>query len=868
MAFLNTSSNGPSITQSYQKVVQSPPPSGAAASSPTYGQWALFSVQAPLVSAFQAESGKESVLKVQTTGEGELIDLIEDFSDGRIQFAFVKVKDSNSGLPKNVLICWCGEGVPERTKGYFTSHMTAVAKLLHGYHVQVTARSSEHLTPETIVQKVADSSGSKYSGGGDVASTSSDGPPLPSASKPKPAMPTKTFGASSGGGMYSLGGRAARSQKQSADNDGWGEDAPEVTRSQLEKVQSAYQPTKVNMSELQSQKQTSNYQAPEKSNGDADVVKGGYQPVGKVDINAIRQQAKEYGQLQDDRPSTVKGSYEPVGKVDINAIKAKAQGAPQQAEPSPPAQEQEEERPQSLAERSAAFTSSERMTAMPKPKVANRFGSQTSSFAGTKAPTPSAFESKPSAPSAAPVGAASRTFADEGGKTPAQIWAEKKARERGNSNAAEPQVASNTGGPASPVASQQSGQWQSGYEGKKWGVQIPTRTGGSGVSAQKTGQDEEPQAKEESEEDERPRGGVGSIRDRFAGAPPMGAPSQAPPPSAPSAPSPPPLDTASKPNAGASRGIPIPGLPQRPAEEEEKEEDETQQPPPPPQSVPREQHQELPPPPQPARPRDESPDQEDEPYPTGSPIRVAMPVARDPSPAPLPAGDGSAVRSPPPMPTDSLSQAISQNKEADLEPEPQVEEADPARGAGQAAAENTFGAAQDTRGQGQQGGKSAIAQYDYEKAEDNELELRDGERISNIEMVDEDWWMGQNSRGETGLFPSNYVELVDDKNAGGMAPAAAPVPAPAAAGGKTAVAQYDYDAAEDNELSFPDGATITGVVSSRQHSHLFGFGFVDWACVLTILFSSSQEFPDDDWWFGQYGGKSGLFPANYVELNR
>jgi hypothetical protein len=28
-----------------------------------------------------------------------------------------------------------------------------------------------------------------------------------------------------------------------------------------------------------------------------------------------------------------------------------------------------------------------------------------------------------------------------------------------------------------------------------------------------------------------------------------------------------------------------------------------------------------------------------------------------------------------------------------------------------------------------------------------------------------------------------------------------------------------------------------------------------------------QEFPDDDWWLGHYGGKSGLFPANYVQLD-
>jgi drebrin-like protein len=69
MASLNLSTNGPSITKSYQSVVNAPPPSGLAAGSPTYGQWAVFTVSAPLVNAFQQDSGnKESVLKVQSTG--------------------------------------------------------------------------------------------------------------------------------------------------------------------------------------------------------------------------------------------------------------------------------------------------------------------------------------------------------------------------------------------------------------------------------------------------------------------------------------------------------------------------------------------------------------------------------------------------------------------------------------------------------------------------------------------------------------------------------------------------------------------------------------------------------------------------------
>ncbi|RMZ66955.1 actin binding [Pyrenophora seminiperda CCB06] len=632
MATLNTSSNGPNITRSYQNVVNAPPPSGVQASSPTYGQWAVFTVAAPLVSAFQQDGGKESVLKVQSTGEGELVDLVDEFSDGRIQFAFVKVKDPNSSLPKNVLIAWCGEGVPERTKGYFGSHVAVVSKLLHGYHVQVTARSDADLTPERIVQKVADASGAKYSGGGAIPS--SGGPP-PVAKKP--VFTPKSIGGG-GAGFNPLGRSRAPAPKADEDADGWGADAPQVSRSQLEKVGTAYTPTKVNMAELTANKDDSTSQ-----NDRPEVVRGAYQPVGKVDIAAIRAQARD---AKDDRPTVVKGAYEPVGKVDIAAIRAKAQAGPP-ASLSPAAtgasnNGEEEEKPKSLAERSAAFSSQpERLTSMPKPKVANKFAGA-STFTGTKAPTPGGFGAKPA--------------------IPAPIQEE----------------------PASPAA-----------------------------------------------------GGVSSLKDRFSGAVPMGAPTSRPVPE-PRASSPPPLDTSSKPNAG-TRGVALPGLPSRPKEPEEEEEPTTQ-------------HQRLPSPPR--VPRSPSPE------PSESPVRIAMP------------------------------------------------------------------------------------------AEDNEVELREGEYVTDIDMVDDDWWMGTNSQGERGLFPANYVELVEGEDEGGAAPpppthpSAAhepePEPEPAAASsGPTATALYDYEAAEDNELSFPEGATITGL-----------------------------EFPDEDWWLGSFNGQSGLFPANYVELDQ
>lgn len=705
MASLNTSTNGPSISKSYQTIVDAPPPSGPAAASPTYGQWAVFSVSAPLASAFQQDSGnKESVLKVQSTGEGELIDLVDEFSDGRIQFAFVKVKDSNTGLPKSALVAWCGEGVPERTKGYFTSHMTTVAKLLHGYHVQITARSDRDLTPESIIQKVADASGSKYS-------SSSAAPPPVAATKPviasKPVFtPTQTSGVSGG---YTPLARNVPKKAADVDEDGWGADAPPVTRTQLEKVQPAYQPTKVNMRELTSEKPAAAAFSSREAEDRPGVVKGAYQPVGKVDIAAIRRQAQESGTMKDDRPEIVKGAYEPIGKVDIAAIRAKAQkgdSAPGFAQPEPvtspsaDASEEPEMPTRSLADRSAAFSQQpERLTSLPKPKVANKFGGG-SSFTGTKAPVPGGFEAKPVA-SAAPVGSASRTFADQGGKTPAQLWAERKARERGMSGSAEPPLSPTGYTGQAPVTAQKSGggEWKSGYTGKSWAPVQTTHTGRSSIGQQTTG--EGMKAVEEEETPASPAGGIGSLRDRFSGAPPMGAPApatfdRAPPP----APEP---DTSNKPN----RGIPIPGLPiSRPVDQDEEEEE-----------APR-----LPEPPrQPRSPTPPTPDVRSE-----SPIRVAVPVSAS---ANVSDAHEEQLSPPPAMPATSLAQAIPATAPDNDDDDEPAGGPDLGRTAAVAAAASSLGqeavesAPPAASGAG---GERAQAEYDYEAAEDNEVSLREG----------------------------------------------------------------------------------------------------------------------------------------------
>ncbi|XP_075064552.1 hematopoietic lineage cell-specific protein-like isoform X2 [Mixophyes fleayi] len=57
-------------------------------------------------------------------------------------------------------------------------------------------------------------------------------------------------------------------------------------------------------------------------------------------------------------------------------------------------------------------------------------------------------------------------------------------------------------------------------------------------------------------------------------------------------------------------------------------------------------------------------------------------------------------------------------------------------------------------------GISAIALYDYEGGGNDEISFEPQDIITDIEMLDEGWWTGS-CRGQRGLFPANYVELVE-----------------------------------------------------------------------------------------------------------
>jgi len=122
--------------------------------------------------------------------------------------------------------------------------------------------------------------------------------------------------------------------------------------------------------------------------------------------------------------------------------------------------------------------------------------------------------------------------------------------------------------------------------------------------------------------------------------------------------------------------------------------------------------------------------------------------------------------------------------------------------------------------------KQLVTIYSYDATEDNEISFAEGETIYLLEKDDSGWWRGRNAKGQEGLFPSNFVEVVGEEGNSGSIEIH-----------KDFQALYDYEAEDETELTIKEGE-ILHVISET-----------------------------DGWYFGTNAqGKEGNFPSNFVEL--
>lgn len=156
--------------------------------------------------------------------------------------------------------------------------------------------------------------------------------------------------------------------------------------------------------------------------------------------------------------------------------------------------------------------------------------------------------------------------------------------------------------------------------------------------------------------------------------------------------------------------------------------------------------------------------------------------------------------------------------------------------------------------------------YSYKQNNNDELNLGVGDIIEVLEEVEEGWWRGR-LNNNTGVFPSNFVELLESKspqsanrqsksgdmvatnNANNLKASAAVATAGLLASEKDAPmlppkpvrelckVLYPYEPSNGDELELIEGDLITII---------------------------SKDLPDKGWWKGELHGKVGVFPDNFV----
>uniref|UniRef100_A0A669F8Z2 Intersectin-1 n=1 Tax=Oreochromis niloticus TaxID=8128 RepID=A0A669F8Z2_ORENI len=156
-------------------------------------------------------------------------------------------------------------------------------------------------------------------------------------------------------------------------------------------------------------------------------------------------------------------------------------------------------------------------------------------------------------------------------------------------------------------------------------------------------------------------------------------------------------------------------------------------------------------------------------------------------------------------------------------------------------------------------GLQAQALYPWRAKKENHLNFNKNEIITVLEQQDM-WWLGELQTGQRGWFPKSYVKLISatttappgasESPPNGKRPSPSPTkPSESGEGNKSSfssltlsacfhteyVAMYTYESNEQGDLSFQQGDIV--VVTRKE----------------------------GDWWTGMVGGKTGVFPSNYVK---
>ncbi|XP_069487369.1 SH3 domain-containing protein 19 isoform X2 [Ambystoma mexicanum] len=139
-----------------------------------------------------------------------------------------------------------------------------------------------------------------------------------------------------------------------------------------------------------------------------------------------------------------------------------------------------------------------------------------------------------------------------------------------------------------------------------------------------------------------------------------------------------------------------------------------------------------------------------------------------------------------------------------------------------------------TGGNGDSDTPHALVLHDFPAEHADDLSLVSGEFVQLLEKIDDEWYQGQ-IKGRTGIFPASYVKVLVD------------VPGPdngkrkqfssVSITGPRCIARFEFSGDQDGELSFAEGDVIR-----------------------------LKEYTNEEWAKGEFMGKVGIFPLNFVEV--
>lgn len=145
---------------------------------------------------------------------------------------------------------------------------------------------------------------------------------------------------------------------------------------------------------------------------------------------------------------------------------------------------------------------------------------------------------------------------------------------------------------------------------------------------------------------------------------------------------------------------------------------------------------------------------------------------------------------------------------------------------------------------------SYVALYDYQASDEEELNLKKGDRVTVINNAGQ-WWTVRNERGQEGLVPFNYLE---------EAPAQVPQPTVAASNSRSKINQDEGLYQQTNLVMQPFGKVLRAVARYKYASRRTDELSLEKGEEIIVL-----EKEGDGWWRGKCGIREGWFPANYVE---